>query len=126
MPATSVINSPSLPGDPTFWVSATGAAAAVVAAVLGGFNAHRSRVWIGREQWWARFTWACEKAVSTTAQESEVGLSTLRALITVPWALTEDDELVIAVSTLIGETSSQHPRLSAARPLKRTTNARRR
>jgi len=121
VPATTAINSPSLPLDPTFWVSVAGGVAAVVAAVLGGFNAHRSRVWIGREQWWARFTWACEKAVSTVAQESEVGLSTLRALITVPWAPTEDDELVIAVATLIGETSLQHPRLS-----ERTTNARRR
>lgn len=121
MSAFTAIDTPALPGDPTFWVSATGAAAAGVAAVLSGFNAHRSRVWIGREQWWARFTWACEKAVSTVAQESEVGLSTLRALITAPWAPTEDDELAIAVSMLIGETSSQHPRLS-----ERTTNARRR
>jgi hypothetical protein len=121
-----VFDTPSLPADPTFWVSATGTAAAVVAAVLGGFNAHRSRVWIGREQWWARLTWTCEKAVSTVAQESEVGLSTLRALITVPWAPTEDDELAIAVSTLISKKPPQHTRLSVSGSPKRTTSARRR
>lgn len=54
-----------------------------------------------RAQWWVRFTWACEKAVSTKRGESEMGLSVLTALIDAPWAREEDNEMAIGVANVI-------------------------
>ena len=54
-----------------------------------------------RGQWWDRFAWACDKSVSTTPGESEMGLSVLQALIDAPWAREEDNEMAIAVANVI-------------------------
>jgi len=54
-----------------------------------------------RAQWWVRFAWACEKAVSTRPGESEMGLSVLQALIDAPWAMDEDNEMAIGVANVI-------------------------
>jgi hypothetical protein len=54
-----------------------------------------------RSQWWVRFTWACEKAVSTEPGEAEMGLSVLQALISAPWARNEDNEMAIGIANVI-------------------------
>jgi len=54
-------------------------------------------------QWWGRFTWACEKAVSKEPGESEMGLSVLSALIDAPWARDEDNEMAIGVANVIAD-----------------------
>jgi len=56
---------------------------------------------VGRDQWWRRFSWAIEKSISKDRSESELGLSVLIALVDVPWAQTEDNEMAIAVADVI-------------------------
>jgi hypothetical protein len=53
------------------------------------------------EQWWGRFSWACERAVSTTPGESELGLEVLNSLIDAPWTRDEDNEMVLEVANAI-------------------------
>lgn len=60
-------------------------------------------------QWWGRFTWACEKAVSTKRGESEMGLSVLAALIDAPWARDEDNEMAIGVANVINDAMKAAP-----------------
>lgn len=60
-------------------------------------------------QWWGRFTWACEKAVSTKGGESEMGLSVLTALIDAPWARDEDNEMAIGVANVINDAMNAAP-----------------
>lgn len=80
----------------TLLAAAIGACAAVAAALLAAVNARRSRQWVGRDQWWTRFSWAIEKSISRDPVESELGLSVIDALIDVPWAQNEDNELAVA------------------------------
>lgn len=61
-------------------------------------------------QWWSRFTWACEKAVSTKRGESEMGLSVLTALIDAPWARDEDNEMAIGVANVIADAMVAAPK----------------
>ncbi len=77
------------------------AAAAITAAIISGIGAAKARNWVGREQWWQRFSWAIEKSISSDHEESELGLSVLIALIDVPWAKDEDNEMAIAVADVI-------------------------
>lgn len=86
-----------------FTLAAAGIAAlaATCAAILSAVSSWRSRQWTGREQWWTRFSWAIEKAVSTEPAESELGLSVLLALIDVRWARREDNEMALAVADLV-------------------------
>lgn len=86
-----------------FTLGAAGIAAltATCAAVLSAVSSWRSRQWTGREQWWTRFSWAIEKAVSREQAESELGLSVLLALIDVRWARREDNEMALAVADLV-------------------------
>ncbi len=60
-------------------------------------------------QWWGRFTWACEKAVSTKRGESEMGLSVLNALVDAPWARDEDNEMAIGVANVINDAMKAAP-----------------
>lgn len=60
-------------------------------------------------QWWGRFTWACEKAVSTKRGESEMGLSVLTALIDAAWARDEDNEMAIGVANVINDAMNAAP-----------------
>jgi hypothetical protein len=75
------------------------------AAWIAFHNSRRDRdqkqVAEDRTQWWVRFAWACEKAVSTKPGESEMGLSVLQALIDAPWARDEDNEMAIGVANVI-------------------------
>jgi hypothetical protein len=77
------------------------ALAAVVGAVVAGVSAAKSRTWVGRDQWWQRFSWAIEKSISKDPSESELGLSVLIALIDVPWAKPGDNEMAVAVADVI-------------------------
>ncbi|GAB3042509.1 hypothetical protein GCM10027052_25710 [Parafrigoribacterium mesophilum] len=85
----------------TLIAAAIAAVAAITAAIISGVNASKSRQWVGRDQWWTRFSWAIEKAISLNPRESELGLSVLIALIDVPWAKDEDNEMALAVADLI-------------------------
>ena len=78
----------------TLFAAIIAAGAAIVAAIIGGVNASKSRQWVGRDQWWRRFSWAIDKSISVNPRESELGLSVLIALIDVPWAKNEDNEWV--------------------------------
>ncbi|PPF54616.1 hypothetical protein C5C13_13380 [Clavibacter michiganensis] len=85
----------------TLWAAVIAGIAGLAAATLSAINAHRARHWTQRDQWWQRFTWACEKSVSQEPGQSEMGLSVLEALIAVPWATDEDNEMAIAVANTI-------------------------
>lgn len=88
-------------GTATFWAAIIAAIAAIVGAVLAGVNASKARQWVGRDQWWTRFSWAIEKSISKNPAESELGISVVNALIDVPWAKDEDNEMAIAVVNVI-------------------------
>lgn len=91
----------SAQGWATLVAAAIAALAAITAAIIGGVNASKSRQWVGRDQWWTRFSWAIEKSISSSPRESELGLSVLIALIDVPWAKDEDNEMAMAVADAI-------------------------
>ena len=91
----------SAQGLATLIAAAIAALAAIIGAIIGGINASKSRQWVGRDQWWTRFSWAIEKSISANPQESELGLSVLIALIDVPWAKDEDNEMAMAVADVI-------------------------
>lgn len=61
----------------------------------------RFREFTGREQWWTRFSWAMEKAMSAQPREYEMGLGVLIALIGVSWASEEDNEMALAIADMI-------------------------
>lgn len=75
--------------------------AAIAGAIVGSASAAKGRDWEGRDQWWRRFSWALEKSISNDALESELGLSVLIALIDIPWAKREDNEMAIAVADVV-------------------------
>jgi hypothetical protein len=77
------------------------AVAAVFGAVVTLTNAARIRTFTRRQQWWDRFSWALDKTVSADPREYELGLSVLVALIDVPWATTDDNEMAIAVANVV-------------------------
>ena len=52
-------------------------------------------------RWWDRFAWACEKAVSTEAGDSEMGLTVLDTLLDAEWTRDEDLDMTLAVITTI-------------------------
>ncbi|OUE29761.1 hypothetical protein BFL35_13965 [Clavibacter michiganensis] len=85
----------------TLWAAVIAGGAALLSAVLSAVAAHRSGRWTQREQWWQRFTWACEKCISREPGASEVGASVLDALIGVPWASAADHEMALAMSNVI-------------------------
>lgn len=85
----------------TLGAAGVAALAATLAAVLTAVSGWRARQWTGREQWWTRFSWAIEMAVSTQPTESELGLSVLLSLVDVPWARREDNEMALAVADLV-------------------------
>ena len=91
----------SAQGLATLIAAAIAALAAIIGAIIGGINASKSRQWVGRDQWWTRFSWAIEKSISSNPRESELGLSVLIALIDVPCAKDEDNEMAMAVADAI-------------------------
>lgn len=114
---------PPLYADGTWWgtfftSAGFGGSLAVVGAGIASYIAfHNSQS--DREQkheaddlarWWDRFAWACEKAVSTTPGESEMGLSVLKTLIDAPWARDEDNEMAIDVFNAINEAMAHKKR----------------
>jgi hypothetical protein len=102
---TAVVDSVASSGGAQGWftliAAVIAALAAVVGAVVAGVSAAKSRNWVGRDQWWQRFSWAIEKSISKDPSESELGLSVLIALIDVPWAKPEDNEMAVAVADVI-------------------------
>ena len=100
----------------TLWAAVIGGFFAMLAAVLAAVNAHQSRKWVRREQYWTRFSWACEKSVSQVPGESEMGLAVLEALLNAPWTKDEDNEMALGVINVIvadssgGENSSEDNR----------------
>jgi hypothetical protein len=91
----------SLATSATLWAAVIGGIFALVAAVLAAVNAHQSRKWVRREQYWTRFSWACEKSVSQVPGESEMGLAVLDALLYAPWTRDEDSEMALGVINVV-------------------------
>ncbi|GAB2467143.1 hypothetical protein GCM10027029_31860 [Conyzicola lurida] len=85
----AVAAAPSAESVATLVAAVIAAAGAVTAAVIGAVNASKARQWVGRDQWWTRFSWAIGLAISRNPRESELGLSVLISLIDVPWARTK-------------------------------------
>lgn len=85
----------------TLWAAVIGGFFALAAAVLAAINAHWSRQWVRREQYWTRFSWACEKSVSQVPGESEMGLAVLDALLNAPWTKDEDNEMALGAINVI-------------------------
>jgi hypothetical protein len=108
--ATSGVVASPFQGWATLAAALVAAAAAITGAVIGAVNASKSRQWVGRDQWWTRFSWALDKAISSNPQESELGLSVLIELIDVPWAKDEDNQMALAVADLIATRSAQTKR----------------
>lgn len=104
----AIMNAATLQGGFTLGAAVVGAIAAITAAVISGVSASKARQWVGRDQWWTRFSWALEKAVSSDTHESELGLSVLISLIDVPWAKEEDNEMALAVANVILAHSDMH------------------
>lgn len=96
----------------TLGAAIVAAVAAIVGAVIAARSATKARDWVGRDQWWQRFSWALEKAISPDHEESELGLQILIALIDVPWAKEEDNEMAVAVADVI---MSRSPRRKGRR-----------
>lgn len=88
-------------GSATLWAAVIGGIFAFAAAVLAAVNAYQSRQWVRREQYWTRFSWACEKSVSQVPGESEMGLAVLDALLDAPWTKDEDNEMALGVINVI-------------------------
>lgn len=85
----------------TLVAAVVAAGAAITGAFVAARSAAKTRDWVGRDQWWQRFSWALEKAISPDHEESELGLQIMIALIDVPWAKEEDNEMAIAVADVI-------------------------
>jgi hypothetical protein len=85
----------------TLGAAVVAALAAIAGTIVAAVGASKARDWVGRDQWWTRFSWALEKSVSKDFHESELGLSVLIALIDVPWAKREDNEMAIAVADVV-------------------------
>ena len=81
-------------------------AAAAIAFHNSRSDRHQKAQADARSQWWDRFAWACEKAVSRDPGESEMGLSVLDALIDAPWVRAEDNEMAFAVVNVIVSASA--------------------
>lgn len=96
-----------LAGRFTLAAAVIAALAAIVAAIIGAVSANRAQQWVGREQWWTRFSWSLEKATSSNPDESELGLSVLLALLDAPWAKPEDNEMAFAVAGVIVGTTEE-------------------
>lgn len=94
----------------TLLAASIAAAAAVVAAVLAAVSAARGRSWTRRDQWWQHAQWAIEKALSSNAQESEVGLAVLTKLVRLRWAQPEDNEIALVVADLISDRPNRSKR----------------
>ena len=96
---------------------------ATVAALVALHNSRKDRTQkqaaSDLAQWWDRFTWACEKAVSTTPGESEMGLSVLTALIDTPWARDEDNEMALGVANVINSAMTTPENNALTTPKKR-------
>lgn len=88
-------------GSATLWAAVIGGIFAFAAAVLAAVNAYQSRQWVRREQYWTRFSWACEKSVSQVPGESEMGLAVLAALLDAPWTKDEENEMALGVINVI-------------------------
>jgi hypothetical protein len=93
-------------------------AAAVIAAVAarqsrlqtGRIEAkadERYREYTGREQWWTRFSWAMEKAVSERKADAILGMAVISAMLDAPWATVEDNEMALYVARTVGGTAEQ-------------------
>lgn len=91
----------SLQTSATLWAAVIGGLFALAAAVLAAVNAYQSRQWVRREQYWTRFSWACEKSVSHVPGESEMGLAVLDALLNAPWTKDEDNEMALGAINVI-------------------------
>lgn len=91
----------SVQGAATLWAAVIAGGAAILSAVLSAIAAHGSGRWTQREQWWQRFAWACERSTNPDPGQSEVGISVLTALISVPWASDDDSEMAVAVGNAI-------------------------
>ena len=96
-----------LTGQFTLIASVIAAAAGIAGIIVSAVSAAKAQQWVGRDQWWTRFSWALEKSVSDKPDESELGLSVLLALIDVPWAKSEDNEMALAVADVILNSSNQ-------------------
>lgn len=62
-----------------------------------------------REQWWARLTWAAEKAVSGKGREPELGLEVLLHLLDDAEATPQDNAMALAVAAIIMENVEKKP-----------------
>lgn len=87
-------------------LAATIAAVAAMAGLAVSLHTERrtrdhTRSLTDRDQWWRRFTWAVEKAISTDPAENEVGLATLIHLLDAPWATKADSEICATVATMV-------------------------
>ncbi|WP_213816414.1 hypothetical protein [Glaciihabitans sp. dw_435] len=85
----------------TLAAAVVAALAAIVGVIVTGASAAKTQSWVGRDQWWQRFSWATEKAISNDDADSELGLSVLLSLINVPWAKREDNEMAITVARVV-------------------------
>ncbi|TRW45902.1 hypothetical protein [Georgenia yuyongxinii] len=82
----------------TWW---SGKATREQAAHLAQTEEKRSRELTGRDQWWSRFTWAIEMITSDSGSKQDVGLAVLVRLLDAPWASRADNEIALAISTMM-------------------------
>ncbi len=75
---------------------------ATAATVVDGIVSRRRITELAkREQWWTRWSFTVEKALSDDRAEREMGMVIMDALVDMPW-LTEDDErIALAIANAI-------------------------
>ena len=91
----------TVPDVVTLGASLVAAVAAISGTIVAAVGSAKAHEWVGRDQWWTRFSWALEKSVSKDSQESELGLAVLIGLVDVPWAKREDNEMAIAAAGVV-------------------------
>lgn len=58
-----------------------------------------------RSQWWARFTWATERALDPTSRD--VGVASMIGLVGHPWASAQDADIAIAVADVLDQMDTE-------------------
>jgi len=80
-------------------IGAVVAVASIVTTMVEG-RATRRRVALDshRDQWWARWSWIAEKALSQHPAEEQAAMVMLDALTELPWRTRDDMHVALAVS----------------------------
>ena len=93
--------------DATLVAAVIAALAAIAGTVVSGATAARTRAEARRQQWWGRFTWAFEKALSSDNDVAELGTTVMTRLLLMDWATAADNEMAYAIAEQLTDRMQQ-------------------